>query len=138
MRTAVLFGTFDFLHSGHIRLFEQAKEHADKVVVLLAREAIVERIKGKPPIHTEEERKAILDHIDIIDEVHLGDHETGEYLTMMDLRPDIVVLGYDQHALKDDVERFIDKNNLDIEIVVAQPYKEEQKKSSVIKQALEM
>ena len=41
----MLFGTFDGLHEGHFDLFRQAKKYGDYLVVVVARDVNVKKIK---------------------------------------------------------------------------------------------
>ena len=64
MKTVMVFGTFDILHLGHIDLFLQAKKYAEHLIAVVARDERAKKIKGKAPIHSEEERRVLLGHID--------------------------------------------------------------------------
>jgi FAD synthetase len=136
MKTILIFGTFDFLHSGHLHAFQEAKKLGDRLVVSIARDVSVENIKGKTPIHSEEERLRLVQHIDVVDEAFLGDEELGVYSFFSELKPDIIALGYDQDGLKLDLERFIKKHNYKAKIVTLSIYKEGKTKSSSIKKKL--
>jgi len=74
----MVFGTFDIIHGGHIHMFKQAREYGEKLIVVVARDVNVEKIKGIGSLHTEEERQEFLKHIDLIDQVILGD-DTDPY-----------------------------------------------------------
>jgi len=73
MTTAMLFGTFDLLHPGHINLFKQAKKHADDLIIVVARDKTVKRIKSFLPALSEIDRKRNLEHFDTSFKVMLGD-----------------------------------------------------------------
>jgi len=135
MKTILLFGTFDFLHSGHIFTFEAAKKLGDTLVVSVARDAAVEQIKGKRPLHSEEERLALVKHIDIVDDAFLGDEEQSVYSFFSEFVPDVIALGYDQDALKADIEQFLSGHNIDATCVTLPAYKPEEMKSSKIKES---
>ncbi len=55
-------GVFDLLHLGHVRFLEEAKkaggENAE-LVVIIARDSTVEKTKGKKPIMSEDQRRAL-------------------------------------------------------------------------------
>ena len=68
-------GSFDILHSAHVRLFEKAKNEGDVLIVLLNSDNSIKRFKGeKRPIIPEQERASMLaglsaaDYIVIFDE----------------------------------------------------------------------
>ena len=95
MKTVMIFGTFDIVHRGHLNLFKQARKFADRLVVVLARDARVKSIKNKESIYNEKERKLFLEQIRLVDQVVLGDKK-DVYKIIQKIRPDVIVLGYDQ------------------------------------------
>ncbi len=133
--TVLVFGTFDILHIGHIDLFKQAIKHGNTLVVVLARDKRVKQIKGSAPIHSEMERKEILEHIDIINKVYLGD-ESDVYKVIKDISPDVIALGYDQQVFTDKLEEKIIEFKLNTKIVRLEPYKHDIHKSGIIKEKI--
>ncbi|MBN2554020.1 MAG: adenylyltransferase/cytidyltransferase family protein [Spirochaetales bacterium] len=97
---ALVFGTFDALHAGHRYFLRQAKQRADRVVVSLSRDDFVRSVKGRPPVHSEEERSARLQDSGLADEVHLSDRIPGSYGLILQTRPDVICLGWDQDLLQ--------------------------------------
>lgn len=91
----LLFGTFDFLHPGHHFVLSEGAKRGDLHVVV-ARDATVERIKKKLPVHSQDERKAMIEKEFPDAVVVLGD-DGGDYLKpVRELAPDLILLGYDQ------------------------------------------
>jgi len=68
MKVAVVSGGFDPLHSGHLRLFNEAAKMGDRLVVCLNSDEWLERKKGSPfmPFN---ERRAIVLALAVVDEV---------------------------------------------------------------------
>ncbi len=95
----MVFGTFDMVHEGHVDMFRQARELvADPyLIVSVARNKSVTRIKGAAPRRSEAERIALLERNTLVDEVILG-QEDGYIEHIVDARPDIIALGYDQEG----------------------------------------
>ena len=63
-------GCFDILHYGHIHFLKQAKSHGDWLVVALESDENVRRMKGDArPIHTQVQRKEMLEALSFVDEV---------------------------------------------------------------------
>ena len=65
-------GTFDLFHSGHanfLRLCRKLAGDDGKVVVSLNTDEFIQEYKGKPPIMSYQERKAILLACRFVDEV---------------------------------------------------------------------
>lgn len=96
-KTVLAFGTYDLLHPGHEFVLSRAAELGDKLVVVVARDANVEQIKGFRPEHSEEERRAAVESLPYVTEARLGYEEWGRHLDVLeDVQPDVIVLGYDQ------------------------------------------
>ncbi len=93
----MVFGTFDMIHAGHEDLFRQARALASDpcLIVSIATDANVERIKGKKPRNSQNKRRIALAAHPLVDKVVVGD-EQGYIEHILALRPDIIALGYDQ------------------------------------------
>lgn len=128
-RLVMGFGTFDGVHPGHLFYLSELKKLGDELVMVIARDANVERIKGKPPLFNEEERRMAILKTGIPDEVVLG-NETDFFKVLRDLGPDVLGFGYDQWA---DMET-IRKQFPTIEMVRLEAHEPEKYKSSIIKQ----
>jgi FAD synthetase len=87
-------GTFDLLHMGHIYYLKEAKKLGDRLVVVVARDSTVRKLKHEP-ITPEEMRLDIVKELKIVDEAVLG-HKDDMYATVKEIKPDIIALGYDQ------------------------------------------
>ncbi|WP_209617698.1 adenylyltransferase/cytidyltransferase family protein [Methanolobus bombayensis] len=86
-------GTFDLLHPGHIHYLSEAKKLGDELYVIVARESM---IRHKPkPIITDEQRVKMVNSLKIVDTALLGS-ESDIFDPIMQIKPDIITLGYDQ------------------------------------------
>ena len=130
------FGTFDVLHIGHINYLKQAKEIAGKedLFVIVARDENAKKHSHKELIHDEKERFEIIKSLNFVDGVILG--ESNPFEIILKLKPSKIVLGYDQLTNIEKLEEYINKHNLKIEIIRANPHKHDEKKSSIIKKKL--
>jgi cytidyltransferase-like protein len=99
MTKIMIFGTFDMIHAGHEDLFRQARSLAPDpyLVVSIARDVSVLRIKGVAPRHSQEERLAAVRAHELVDEAMLGD-EIGYIGHIKAAAPDVIALGYDQEG----------------------------------------
>lgn len=99
MTRIMVFGTFDMLHEGHLDLFRQARELSDDptLIVSVARDSAVQRIKGAAPRRSELQRLDLVRSCDLVDDAMLGD-EVGYMHHIRAARPDIIALGYDQEG----------------------------------------
>ena len=126
MKKVMCSGTFDGLHPGHLNFFKQANKQGDYLVVVVARDINVKKIKERLPRNNEQLRLRKVKQVDIIDEAILG--QTGNiYNIIKTIKPDVICLGYDQ---KVDIEKL--KINFKGEIIRLKPYKEDIYKSSKI------
>lgn len=133
MKKVLVFGTFDFLHSGHLHFLLQAKELGDHLVVAVAHDNTVQILKGKSPIHTQEERKALIQHLDCVDEVVSADDEIGNFKVIQKVMPDIVAVGYDQERLSEYLSDHKYAYDLQFEIKMISQYSGGERKSSQVK-----
>lgn len=94
MMNVLVFGTFDLLHPGHRFLLAEAQKKG-KLTVVVARDRNVQRIKGRFPVHDEDERLSHVRQAAPGAEVVLGDvHDFLVPVKAID--PDLILLGYDQ------------------------------------------
>lgn len=92
-------GTFDLFHRGHV-LFLKRCSLLGRVVVALNTDEFIEDYKGKPPVISYEERKAVLEACQYVDEVveNFGGWDSKSVIEAVD--PDVVAIGTDW-AVKD-------------------------------------
>lgn len=136
MKTVMIFGTFDIVHAGHLHMFKEAKEYGDKLIVVIARDVNVEKIKNFGSLHNENERFNFLQNIKLIDEVVLGD-KTDVYKVIKDIKPDIIALGYDQKVYIDKLEDAITQAGLNTRIVRLAAYEPNKFKTHKIRKYIE-
>lgn len=131
----MVFGTFDMIHPGHEDLFRQARALADKpyLIVSIARDAVVEKIKGVRPRHGEAARRSSAAAHPLVDEAVLGDAE-GYIGHIAKAAPDIIALGYDQQGeYVDDLEHDLGAVGLAVRIVRLEPYQPDIYKTSKLR-----
>ncbi len=88
-------GVFDILHPGHIHTLSKARALGDLLVVSVARDKTVQRMRGKPAVNNEETRLNLVRSLRFVDAAILGS-ETDIFETVEQIKPDIIALGYDQ------------------------------------------
>lgn len=87
-------GVFDILHTGHISYLEQAKAMGDELVVVIACDSTVRKRKHEP-ITPEAMRARIVGSLKPVDKAIVGTE--GDMIdTVRSIRPDVIVLGFDQ------------------------------------------
>ena len=95
----MVFGTFDMIHEGHENLFQQALALAPhtSLIVSIARDSAVVRIKKKSPRHNESIRHNNITNHPQVHKALLGD-EDGYMDHIVAAHPDVIALGYDQEG----------------------------------------
>lgn len=126
------FGTFDRFHAGHESYLRQAKSLGSSLIVVVARDQTVKRIKGRLPDNNEKERKAAVKAHGVADKVVLGELE-DKYAVIRKYKPDIIALGYDQFAFTYSLKKFLIDRELDSKIVRMKSYKPAVYKTSILR-----
>jgi len=133
MTTVLAAGVFDLLHYGHIRYLEEAKKTGGpntRLVVIVARDETVRRLKGTDPIIPEDQRRAVIEALKVVDEALLGFEDLDMDRVLQQIKPDIVVVGHDQEAIKAQVEKIKKARELDTKIVQISQFGEDDLNSS--------
>ena len=132
MTRIMVFGTFDMIHAGHEDLFRQARALGTEpyLIVSVARDSVVERIKGKKPRNSEVVRLEQVSKHPGVDDAVLGDEE-GHMAHIVSCNPDIIALGYDQEGeYVDHLEEELRAAHLETEVVRLKGYQTEVFKTS--------
>ena len=113
-------GVFDLLHLGHVKFLEEAKrcggENAE-LIVIVARDSTVEQIKGRKPIMPEDQRRALVESLKVVDVALLGFENLDIAEVVAKIKPDIIALGYDQETMAQNVEAYIVEHDLPVKVV---------------------
>ena len=91
-------GTFDLFHSGHVNLLKKCREVAGQygtVIVSLNTDAFIEEYKGKPPVCSDAERKAVLMACKYVDDVVMNVGGKDSKIAIELAEPDYIVIGSD-------------------------------------------
>jgi len=132
----MVFGTFDILHKGHLDFFKQARKLSRKpyLIVSVARDTNVKKIKGRPARFGEKRRLLALKKIRLVDKAVLG--ALKNYIKhILAQNPDIIALGYDQKAYTKDLRALLAKRGLKVKVARLRPYHPKIYKSSLVKPA---
>lgn len=131
----MVFGTFDMIHRGHEHFFTQARALANHpfLIVSIARDVNVKRIKGKEPVHSESERLYFVAEQKQVDKVVLAgldDHMPH----IIQEHPHIIALGYDQETYVENLQRQLIDAGFLTKIVRLLPHKPHIYKTSLLRQ----
>lgn len=126
----MMFGTFDHVHKGHIKAFNQARKYGDSILVVIARDRTIENIRGFKLKWDENKRRN--DVSKYVDKTVLG-YLGNKHRVILKYKPDVICLGYDQVFFINDLRKFIKENKLNTKIVRLKAYKPNIYKSSKLK-----
>ncbi len=135
----MVFGTFDIFHPGHASFFKQAKSLAKNpfLIVSIARDANVKKIKGKKPLNSQKIRKnnvekALKQFLNLPHKVVLGSKDN--YIShILKEKPGIIALGYDQKAYTKNLSALLKQAGLGVKVRRLKPFKPNVYKSSLFK-----
>lgn len=114
MKKVLATGTFDILHPGHLHYLRESAEHGDELVVIVARESMVNH--KNPPVVPEEQRREMVAALEPVDTAILGSEESI-FEPLHDIRPDVVTLGHDQHYDEDDLRDELRERGFEADVV---------------------
>lgn len=135
----MVFGTFDMIHPGHKHFFAQARALVGSsksaprsfLIVSLARDKNVLRIKGKAATSKERKRLARVKALKEVDKAVLG--AIGDHIPhIVKERPDVIALGYDQAAYVGGLRSALAKAGLKVKIVRMKPHLPNKYKTSLL------
>lgn len=114
-RVVMCHGTFDLMHSGHVRHLQRARREGDALVVTLTADAYVNKGPGRP-VFGEELRAETLAALACVDYVAIA-HEPAALAAIAAIRPHVYVKGSEYRASVEDVTGNIDRERQAVEEV---------------------
>ena len=133
MTVVLASGVFDLLHYGHIKFLEEAKRAGGKgtwLVVIVARDETVKRLKGFYPVIPEDQRRAVVEALDVVDEALLGFEDLDLDRVIQQVRPDIIAVGHDQDGILNQILKIKTGRELELDVVQVGRFGEEELNSS--------
>ena len=109
-------GVFDIIHPGHIHTLNAAKALGGVLVVAVATDKTAEKMKKRSPLHNQELRRELVSSLSMVDKAIVG-HEDDIFQTVKEVKPNIIVLGYDQIHQEKFISDGCKRINLNVEIV---------------------
>jgi glycerol-3-phosphate cytidylyltransferase/FAD synthetase len=108
-------GVFDIIHPGHIHTLKAAKDLGDVLVVAIATDKTAEKMKKRLPLHTQDQRKMLVDALSVVD-IGIVGNEENLFKTVDLIRPQIIALGYDQVHQEKFITEGCKKINLNVTV----------------------
>ena len=94
-KRVVATGVFDLLHPGHIHFLRAARELGDELVVIVANDATVRRMK-REPIVSATVRAEMGASLKPVDQAIVGREGNMLDIVVEEIKPHIIALGHDQ------------------------------------------
>tara|TARA_B100001750_G_scaffold175575_1_gene143774 strand:+ start:454 stop:1074 length:621 start_codon:yes stop_codon:yes gene_type:complete len=108
-------GVYDIIHPGHIHTLQSSKQEGDLLIVSIARDSRVIKIKGRKPINNEKRRVILVSAIKYVDFTLLG--SKGDIFGVVKkIKPNVITIGYDQTHQINELKKRVKMNNLNIKI----------------------
>ena len=132
MKKIMVFGVFDLLHPGHVSFLNQAKKLGSVLIVSVARDMNVKKIKGKSPLFSEKKRVEHIKQLKIAKKVVLGGMK-DPWPHIKKEKPDIIALGYDQSSYVDNLLGDLRKRGLKTKVVRLRPFRPDVFKTTILR-----
>ncbi|MEM0233006.1 MAG: DUF357 domain-containing protein [Candidatus Nezhaarchaeales archaeon] len=115
-RRVMVAGVFDIVHPGHIYLISKAAELGD-VIVVVARDSTVERLKGRRPVIPEGQRLEVVKNIKGVSEAVLGKEGEDMLKIVEELKPNVILLGPNQNFNEEKLKRDLELRGLKVDVI---------------------
>ena len=97
-------GTYDMVHIGHARYFEEAKKHGHILIVGVDSDEKVRARKGpERPVVPQEERLEMVTHLRTVDVVYLKQQKVPRWHLIKLVNPDVLIITKETYA-KDEIK----------------------------------
>ncbi len=115
-------GTFDLIHPGHIFFLDNAKKLGDVLIVIVARDTTVRKLK-RAPIIPENQRVDVVSALKPVDFAILGKEKEDFTEIVKEIKPDIIVLGPNQIHDISELKEKLQKSGLKAEVIKLDKFK---------------
>lgn len=112
MKKVITYGTFDLIHYGHVNLLKRAKDLGDYLVVGLSTDEF-NLLKDKRSYFSYEQRKAMLEALEVVDEVIPENNWEQKIVDVREEQIDTFVMGNDWEGKFDYLAEFCNVTYLD-------------------------
>jgi len=126
-------GVFDLLHLGHVKFLKEAKKAGGKhaeLIVVIARDKTVEKRKGAKPVMSENQRRALVESLRVVDKAILGYEQFSISKIIEKIKPDVIALGHDQTGIGEKVKRAIVNKGVKMKVIRIGKFSEDELDSS--------
>src|SRR3989344_1063764 len=129
----MVFWTFDVLHKGHLHFFKQARSLSANpfLIVSVARDINVKKIKGRKPNNSEKKRLMIVATSELVNKAVLGGLK-NHLPHILKHRPQIIALGYDQLVYTKNLGTDLKARSLEVKIIRLKAHRPNKYKTSIL------
>ena len=113
-------GKFDILHLGHLAYLKQARSLAGEdgeLIVIIALDKTIERERSAPPVFPQEQRRKLVEALGFVNRAVIGLDTEDHTEIVIETKPDIIALGYDQHTNLEHLEQRISEKGLHTKVI---------------------
>lgn len=112
-------GIFDNLIAGHLKYLRECRNLSfnSELLVIIARDSTVERLKGKKPNHNEDFRLMRVKALDFVDDAVLGFENEQILDRIISLQPDIIALGHDHYFNEEGLKNVLKNLGFNIQVI---------------------
>lgn len=128
----LVFGVFDGFHKGHEFFLKEARKFGDFLVVAVTPDETVKSLKGATPKNNLVSRIQSIANSGLVDECLIGDPKLGSWKIFDKIKPDLIVLGYDQENLRAAIQEFFGNSGLNPNIKIIGSFQPHLYKSSFL------
>ena len=125
-------GVFDIIHPGHLFTLSSAKNLGDVLIISIAKDETVKKLKNRYPLNGEQIRLNLISSLRIVDLALLGS-ESDMFKMIETVKPDVIALGYDQKHDTNDLINESNNRGLHIKVVRFSSSIKNNKSSKIIK-----
>ena len=94
-KLGLLFGTFDPLHFGHVRLLKRAKDLCEKIFVCIDSDDLIREAKKREPFASYEDRVEDVKGIKYVDYTGMESDTLTKAVWIKKIKPDVLIKGDD-------------------------------------------
>jgi FAD synthetase len=132
MKKVLAFGCFDILHMGHYTYLKHAKKLGDKLIVVVARDSTIKKLKKREPVLDEESRRKLVGSLKFVDSAILGS-KGDRYGIIRKIKPSVIALGYDQKEDEEFLKKKLKEMGINARVVrIKKSFNPREHKSSVL------
>jgi FAD synthetase len=132
MKKVLVTGTFDIFHKGHEFFLRESRKRGDYLIVIVATDKTLAAL-GKTHVNNERFRLARIQRLSYVDETVLGNEGEDKLALILEEKPAVICLGYDQSSFTENLKERLLKRGLRVSIMRLPAYKPDRYKSSKLR-----